>query len=118
VKATYEASVTVHKHIPLQSFIMLRKMPSAVVCTRTDLRLQVPDAELVVVMGAVAKSNAVAKNGTRNFKFAQQVPIPSYLIALAAGALEFHPIGNGDRCGVWSEHVRLTSFPAYSLLVR
>ncbi len=41
------------------------------------------------------------KNGKKSYYFAQTVPIPAYLIAIAAGNLESREIG--PRSQVWSE---------------
>jgi aminopeptidase N len=53
-------------------------------------RVRVPEG-LRVLMGA-AHENGV---------FRMEQPVPSYLIALAVGDLEFRPLG--PRCGVWAE---------------
>ena len=44
---------------------------------------------------------ALAPRGTATFTFAQDVPIPAYLLALAVGELEARPLGPLSR--VWAE---------------
>lgn len=60
-------------------------------------RIQVP-SELLAVMSA---SNPQSKNDTGVYEFEMQQPIPSYLLALAIGDLEFQPLGG--RSGVYAE---------------
>lgn len=62
-----------------------------------DAKVTVPK-ELMAVMSA---SNPEAKNDTGVYTFSMPQPIPPYLIALAAGDLEFAPIG--PRTGVYAE---------------
>ena len=53
-------------------------------------------APLTALMSAVpqdSSSPAAAGSGTRTFHFKQDVPIPSYLLALAVGELEYRQIG-------------------------
>eukprot|EP00762_Andalucia_godoyi_P003625 ANDGO_00636.mRNA.1 Leukotriene A-4 hydrolase homolog len=54
----------------------------------------------VVVSGVLKSTNPVSDDETL-FEYEQNTSIPSYLIALACGNLEFRPISH--RCGVWSE---------------
>uniref|UniRef100_T1JM78 Leukotriene A(4) hydrolase n=1 Tax=Strigamia maritima TaxID=126957 RepID=T1JM78_STRMM len=54
--------------------------------------------QLQVLMSAIRESDVSERTIHR---FDQPVPIPSYLIALAVGAVEFRKIS--DRCGVWTE---------------
>jgi aminopeptidase N len=60
-------------------------------------RIQVPP-QLLAVMSA---SNPQTKNGTGLYDFEMKQPIPSYLLALAVGDLEFAKLG--PRCGVYAE---------------
>ena len=60
--------------------------------------LRVPDG-LVAVMAA--EGDAGNRRGQTTFHFRMPQPIPSYLLALAVGDLEFRAIG--PRTGVWAE---------------
>lgn len=60
-------------------------------------KVRVP-GELLPVMSA---SNPQQKNKTGIYEFEMKQPIPSYLLALAVGDLEFIPVG--DRSGVYAE---------------
>lgn len=58
--------------------------------------------DLVVLMSAVREGEpSLVGNGLKLHKFHQKVPIPSYLFAIAVGALESHRLS--PRCQVWSE---------------
>jgi len=61
--------------------------------------LTVPDG-LVGLMSAIC-TDFPEGGGSRVFKFEQTVPMPSYLIAIAAGNLEKRDVG--PRTAVWSE---------------
>lgn len=54
--------------------------------------------ELIVLMSA---SNPTEKSASGKYTFTMQQPIPSYLLALAAGDLEFRSVS--ARCGIYSE---------------
>lgn len=60
-------------------------------------KIEVP-AELLAVMSA---SNPQTKNETGVYEFEMRQPIPSYLLALAVGDLQFQSLG--DRSGVYAE---------------
>ncbi|GAB5402921.1 MAG: M1 family metallopeptidase [Aureliella sp.] len=60
-------------------------------------KIKVP-SELMAVMSA---SNPQEKNTTGVYQFEMKQPIPSYLLALAVGDLQFQPLG--DRSGVYAE---------------
>ena len=64
-----------------------------------DAEVTVP-SELVALMSAV-KLNEGTEGNKRKCHFEQKVPIPSYLLALVVGALEFRDVG--PRSKVWSE---------------
>lgn len=55
---------------------------------------------LVAVMSAI-KQQSIEKENTTLFSFEQKIPIPTYLIALAVGALEGKKIG--PRSTIWTE---------------
>eukprot|EP00978_Attheya_sp_CCMP212_P000141 scaffold272_cov31-Attheya_sp.AAC.1 len=56
---------------------------------------------LVALMSALSTGSQDLEDGTIQYTFDQKVPVPSYLIALAVGALEKRDIG--PRSAVWSE---------------
>nr|CAD7194165.1 unnamed protein product [Timema douglasi] len=59
-------------------------------------------SNLVALMSAIKAGEPIPIDGNRSIhKFEQKVPIPTYLIALAVGALDFRKIG--PRSNVWSE---------------
>ncbi|XP_075526193.1 leukotriene A-4 hydrolase isoform X1 [Dermacentor variabilis] len=62
--------------------------------------------ELTVLMSAIRQGCDDSGDGaTRVTKFAQEVPVPSYLIAIAVGAIESRKIG--PRCAVLAEKEQL-----------
>ena len=64
--------------------------------------LQVPSPLIAVASGTPAKSNPTfEEDGWLTYQFEQKLPIPSYLIAIACGALKSHTIG--PRSSVWTE---------------
>jgi leukotriene A-4 hydrolase/aminopeptidase len=56
------------------------------------------DPQLLVLMSA---SNPTEKNPQGIYHFKMEQPVPSYLLAIAVGDLEFRPLG--EKCGVYSE---------------
>jgi leukotriene-A4 hydrolase len=65
-----------------------------------DATLTVPSWAVALMSAVRAGSRAVPENKTE-FCFKQEVPIPSYLLALAVGQLETREIG--PRSSVWAE---------------
>lgn len=63
-----------------------------------NAKITVPK-ELIALMSA---ENPQQKNNTGIYTFKQEKPIPSYLMAIAVGDVEFKPIDN--RTGVYAEH--------------
>jgi len=63
-----------------------------------DATLRVP-SELLALMGAAGNATSLADDGVYSFTMPQ--PIPSYLMALAVGRLEFE--ATGPRSGVYAE---------------
>jgi leukotriene-A4 hydrolase len=63
-------------------------------------RIVVPTA-LTALMSAASVDSKEEADGMKAYTFEQKVPIPSYLLALAIGALEKRDIS--ERCAVWSE---------------
>lgn len=81
--------------IHARSFIPLQDSPQVRMTYRATIRTP---KELVAVMSASNDPNA-KRNGVYRFNMPQ--PIPSYLIALAIGDLEFQSMG--ERTGVYAE---------------
>ncbi|TNE81985.1 MAG: M1 family peptidase [Bacteroidetes bacterium] len=64
-----------------------------------DARITVPSFALPLM----SASNALERNDSNVYHFKMEQPIPSYLLALSAGNLEFKSLGNSDRVGVFAE---------------
>ncbi|KRC56615.1 MULTISPECIES: M1 family metallopeptidase [unclassified Nocardioides] len=65
--------------------------------TTYDATVRVP-ADLLALMSA---ENPVERSADGSYRFSMPQPVPSYLVALAVGDLEFRPLG--DRSGVYAE---------------
>jgi leukotriene-A4 hydrolase len=76
--------------VPCQDGPGVRITYSATIHTQPDM---------MAVMSA--SGNATAKSSDGVYHFEMKQPIPTYLLALAVGDLDFRPIGN--RCGVYAE---------------
>lgn len=87
-----------------RSWIPLQDSPG--VRQTFDARITVP-APLAAVMAAemLTPQGRDAGNGRRTFEFRMEQPIPSYLIALAAGDIAFRSLG--PRTGVYTEPAML-----------
>jgi leukotriene-A4 hydrolase len=71
------------------------------------VRLKKEYGPLVALMSAIPDSPLPTEENDMNvFKFTQQIPIPSYLFALAIGELSNHSIS--DRCSVYAEPADIT----------
>jgi len=92
----YTASQFVHG----RSWYPCQDTPS--VRTSFDAVITVPDGVRPVMS---AEEHGRTLGGGYMFEMAQ--PIPSYLLALAVGDLQFAPIGSGRRTGVWAEPTTL-----------
>jgi len=77
-----------------RSWIPLQDTPGVRVTYAAEIRA--PEG-LTPVMSA----EQLGRGADGAWRFAMQLPIPSYLIALACGELEFRAIS--ERCGVWAE---------------
>jgi leukotriene-A4 hydrolase len=53
------------------------------------------------LMSAVISDETALSGDTKIYSFVQKIPIPSYLIAIAAGNIEGKRVG--PRCTIWSE---------------
>ena len=88
--------------IHARSFIPCQDSPGVRVTFDATIRVPVP---LRAVMAArevtPGESEPAAENGYRTYAYSMPHPIPSYLIALAAGDLAFGEVG--PRTGVWAE---------------
>jgi len=81
--------------IQARSFIPLQDTPAVRMTYEATIRVP---KELVAVMAAEAVEG---EKGSGVFRFRMPQPIPSYLIAVAAGDLTFKAMS--DRTGVWAE---------------
>ena len=59
------------------------------------------DSELTVLMSAISEGDNLLAGGRREWTFRQSVPIPSYLVAFAAGLLSSRKVG--PRSTIWAE---------------
>ncbi|DBB10759.1 hypothetical protein WJX82_009512 [Trebouxia sp. C0006] len=87
--------------IHARSFIPCQDTPAAKLTYSAAITVPTP---LTALMSAVPQNSPEASAdgaATHTFKFTQEVPIPSYLLALAVGELEYRQIG--PRSKVWSE---------------
>jgi leukotriene-A4 hydrolase len=62
-----------------------------------DARVQVPPGMLALM----SAENPTEKSADGVYQFTMRQPIPTYLVALAVGDIEFRPIS--ERCGVYAE---------------
>ena len=72
-----------------------------------DARITAPDPLKVVMSGIIEgePEPVVGQEGVRAFRFKMDNPVAPYLIAIAAGDIEFAELG--PRSGVWAEPVTL-----------
>ena len=66
-----------------------------------EARITAPKPLDVVMSGVVQGDPEDLGNGRRAFRFVMDKPVPPYLIAIAAGDIDFRAIG--PRTGVWAE---------------
>ncbi|GJQ82649.1 hypothetical protein Trydic_g19666 [Trypoxylus dichotomus] len=86
--------------IGARSFLPCQDTPA--VKTKYEASISVTGG-LIAIMSALSNSSETdnEQSKTRVFNFVQNIPIPSYLIAIAVGALESRDVGPRSR--VWSE---------------
>lgn len=82
--------------IHARSFIPCQDTPSVKCTYQAVVRVQPPHEHLTVLMSAVALGRT-----DDGFQFIQNVPIPSYLIAMAVGDLKGERVSS--RCKVWAQ---------------
>ncbi|WP_435203381.1 M1 family metallopeptidase [Qipengyuania sp. 902] len=70
-----------------------------------EARITAPKPLDVVMSGVRQGEPEDLGNGRRAFRFVMDKPVPPYLIAIAAGDIDFAPIG--PRTGVWAEPATL-----------
>ncbi|MDZ4306731.1 M1 family metallopeptidase [Allopontixanthobacter sp.] len=70
-----------------------------------EARITAPEPLTVVMSGLTSGEPEAAGEGKRAFTFTMDKPVAPYLIAIAAGDIEFRELG--PRSGVWSEPVML-----------
>jgi leukotriene-A4 hydrolase len=87
---TQSEAILARTWVPCMDGPGVRFTYSATIRTRPDL---------VAVMSAAGNSGTKSADGV--YKFEMKLPIPSYLLALAVGDLEFRPLGH--RGGVYAE---------------
>nr|WP_234024864.1 M1 family metallopeptidase [Tsuneonella amylolytica] len=68
-------------------------------------RITAPEPLDVIMSGVRQGEPEDIGNGRRAFRFAMDKPVPPYLIAIAAGDIDFQSVG--PRTGVWAEPVTL-----------
>jgi leukotriene-A4 hydrolase len=87
--------------IHCRTFIPCQDAPSVKATYDAIIKVQSP---LTAVMSAISLNNdniKIDEHGMRIFQFKQDIPMSSYLIALAVGELEYREIG--PRTRIWSE---------------
>lgn len=118
VRITYEASHeaqglqwnTAEQTISKRPFMLSNNEPIAarswIPCQDTPVvrmsysaKIHVVQPDLMAVMGSA--NNPTKTNTKGNYSFNMEIPVPSYLVALAVGKLEF--ISTGKRTGVYAE---------------
>jgi len=99
----YPFLFTQSQAIHARSWIPLQDSPGVRIGYRARVNIRVPgrvgDKPLRAVMSAITDPSA-GRTGTYSFMLSHR-PIPSYLIALAVGDLEYRSLG--PRTGVWAE---------------
>jgi leukotriene-A4 hydrolase len=84
--------------IHCRSLVPIQDTPSHKFPYTAEITVEKP---LVALMSAISQGQVQNNDNSITYKFSQVVPMPSYLIALAIGALESRVIG--PRSKVWSE---------------
>eukprot|EP01135_Chromosphaera_perkinsii_P005999 Nk52_evm2s378 gene=Nk52_evmTU2s378 len=80
---------------------MIPCMDSPSVKSTYSAQITVPEEHNVVMSAVIQNEKTIKGDGKATYFFHQAVPTPAYLVAIAAGRLEFRELGS--RCGVWAE---------------
>ncbi len=83
--------------IHARSFLPCQDTPSVKFTYQAVVKVMTPHEDLQVLMAAVS----LGRDDDGSYTFVQNVPIPSYLVAMAVGDLKGEKVS--DRCTVWAE---------------
>lgn len=81
-----------------RSLLPCQDSPSVKVTVEAKL---IADNPLVALFAGVEVGKSLIGNNLTAYEYVQNIPIPTYLIALACGELEYGKLS--ERCGVWTE---------------
>lgn len=92
---------TQNESIGARSMIPCQDTPSVKTKMRATLKV---DKEFTALFGGIRQSEQIIDN-RKEYIYRQDIPIPTYLIAIAVGDLSYRKLG--DKTGVWAEPSRL-----------
>lgn len=81
-----------------RTLIPCQDSPSAKVTVEANLTVEKP---LIALYSGIEVGRVEGEGNLVTYQYVQKVPVPTYLIAIASGELEYGKIS--DRCGVWTE---------------
>lgn len=81
-----------------RTLVPCQDSPSVKVRVTADLTIEKP---LIALFGGIEISSHDIDNNKKTYKYIQKIPIPTYLIAIACGDMEYGKIS--ERTGVWTE---------------